>query len=97
MIFSTTINSLHGHPQPLNVPAGVARRSIAAYYYTNTWDPVGQTHTTMYYISRKNKVKFKAGRIARGIIRDLMPPIFRKIFRAVKRKVKGEKLTELWD
>jgi len=97
VIFSTTMNSLHGHPEPLNVPVGVARRSIALYYYTNTWNPVGQAHTTMYYISRNNKVKFKVGRIIRGVLRDLVPPIFRKVFRAIKRAIKGEKLTELWD
>jgi hypothetical protein len=33
----------------------------------------------------------------RGFILDLIPPIFRKSFRAVKRAIKGEKLTELWN
>jgi hypothetical protein len=34
-IFSTTANSFHGHPHPLACPAGVYRKSIAIYYYTN--------------------------------------------------------------
>jgi 2OG-Fe(II) oxygenase superfamily len=29
--------NFHGHPVPLNAPAGVTRRSIASYYYTNTY------------------------------------------------------------
>lgn len=35
VIFSTTASSFHGHPYPLQCPAGVHRKSIALYYYTN--------------------------------------------------------------
>jgi 2OG-Fe(II) oxygenase superfamily len=97
VVFSTTKESLHGHPAPLATPPGVARRSLALYYYTNTWDPAVQAHTTMYYISRDNKVRLRPSRIIRGFILDLIPPIFRKTFRAIKRLIKGEKLTELWN
>ena len=97
VIFSTTKDALHGHPSPLNAPAGGARRSLALYYYTNTWEPAVQAHTTLYYISQKHKVRIKAARIVRGLILDLIPPIFRKTVRAIKRAIKGEKLTELWD
>jgi hypothetical protein len=96
VIFSTTQKSLHGHPAPLAAPPGVARRSLALYYYTNTWDPADQMHTTLFYISRPHKVRLRVSRIVRGFILDLIPPIFRKLFRAVKRLLKGEKLTELW-
>jgi hypothetical protein len=34
VIFNTTSVSIHGHPEPLNVPDNVARQSIAIYYYT---------------------------------------------------------------
>jgi len=97
VVFSTTKESLHGHPAPLATPPGVARRSLALYYYTNTWDPAVQAHTTLYYISQPHKVKLRVLRIVRGFILDLIPPIFRKSFRAVKRLIKGEKLTELWN
>ena len=97
VVFSTTKESLHGHPVPLATPPGVVRRSLALYYYTNTWDPAVQTHTTLYYISRNNKVRFRATRVIRGFVLDLIPPIFRKSFRAIKRLVKGEKLSELWN
>ncbi len=97
VVFSTTKESLHGHPAPLATPPGIARRSLALYYYTNTWEPAVQAHTTMYYISRNNKVRVRVSRIVRGFILDLIPPIFRKSFRAIKRLIKGEKLTELWN
>jgi hypothetical protein len=97
VIFSTVKEALHGHPTPLNTPSGVARRSLALYYYTNTWEPAVQAHTTMYYISQKHKVRIRVSRIVRGFILDLIPPIFRKAVRAIKRAIKGEKLTELWN
>ena len=97
VVFSTTQESLHGHPAPLAAPPGIARRSLALYYYTNTWDPADQAHSTLYYISRPHKVKLRVWRMVRGLILDLIPPILRKSFRAIKRLLKGEKLTELWN
>jgi Rps23 Pro-64 3,4-dihydroxylase Tpa1-like proline 4-hydroxylase len=35
VIFNTTSSSFHGHPEPLQCPAEVTRKSIALYYYTN--------------------------------------------------------------
>jgi hypothetical protein len=34
VIFNTDANSFHGHPRPLDCPAGMTRKSIAIYYYT---------------------------------------------------------------
>jgi len=34
VVFNTTANSFHGHPEPVRVPPGVTRKSIAMYYYT---------------------------------------------------------------
>jgi Rps23 Pro-64 3,4-dihydroxylase Tpa1-like proline 4-hydroxylase len=97
VIFSTVKEALHGHPTPLSAPPGVARRSLALYYYTNTWEPAVQAHTTLYYISQRHKVRIRVSRLVRGFILDLIPPIFRKSARAIKRAIKGEKLTELWN
>ncbi len=36
LIFETTDNSYHGHPEPLACPEGRNRKSIAMYYYTKT-------------------------------------------------------------
>jgi hypothetical protein len=34
VIFNTSADSFHGHPEPLRCPPEVSRRSIAMYYYT---------------------------------------------------------------
>ncbi len=54
VIFNTSNKSIHGHPEPLNVPYGVCRQSIAVYYYTRNsgggidyeGDP---PHSTLWY------------------------------------------------
>jgi Rps23 Pro-64 3,4-dihydroxylase Tpa1-like proline 4-hydroxylase len=44
VIFSTTRDSFHGHPHPLNCPEEQSRRSIALYYYTHG-RPIGEDAT----------------------------------------------------
>jgi hypothetical protein len=41
VIFSTALDSFHGHPEPLNCPPEQSRRSIATYYYSAAEDGVG--------------------------------------------------------
>jgi 2OG-Fe(II) oxygenase superfamily len=95
VIFSTTAESLHGHPVALATPPGMERMSIALYYYTNTWQPVAGEHSTLYYISQNNKVRLRVDRIIKTLIQDLTPPIFRKTIRALKRRARGEKTIEV--
>jgi Rps23 Pro-64 3,4-dihydroxylase Tpa1-like proline 4-hydroxylase len=40
LIFTTDGTSFHGHPEPMTCPEGVARRSLALYYFTVETDPV---------------------------------------------------------
>ncbi len=40
LIFNTDMDSFHGHPEPLTTPIGVARQSIALYYFTEEESPV---------------------------------------------------------
>lgn len=39
VIFNTNKKSFHGHPQPLNTPEHITRKSIALYYYTAQPNP----------------------------------------------------------
>jgi Rps23 Pro-64 3,4-dihydroxylase Tpa1-like proline 4-hydroxylase len=50
VVFSTTSDSYHGHPLPLTFPPGVARQSLALYYYTNGRPESERTgaHNTLY-------------------------------------------------
>lgn len=40
LIFSTDATSFHGHPDPLRCPEGVARHSLALYYFSVEEDPI---------------------------------------------------------
>lgn len=40
LIFNTDADSFHGHPEPLTSPHGVARQSLALYYFTHEEKPV---------------------------------------------------------
>jgi len=41
VIFNTSLDSYHGHPDPLTCPPDRSRRSIATYYYTSLADAAG--------------------------------------------------------
>lgn len=47
VVFETSERSWHGHPKPLECPPGVARKSIALYYY-EPGDPPVRQHSTVY-------------------------------------------------
>lgn len=48
VIFSTSDDSFHGHPEPLRCPEGVTRKSIILYYYTVDDDPSRAARSTHY-------------------------------------------------
>lgn len=50
VLIATTDTSYHGHPEPLACPAGVTRKSLALYYYTNGRPPeeVVPEHSTLW-------------------------------------------------
>ena len=43
VIFSTSLESLHGHPDPIKCPDDERRKSLAWYYYTGNGEP-GNLH-----------------------------------------------------
>ena len=46
VIFGTSKDSWHGHPEPLQTPEGVYRESLAAYYYTTEPGEDLRVHST---------------------------------------------------
>ena len=40
LVFTTSFDSFHGHPEGLTCPTDVARRSMALYYFTEETEPV---------------------------------------------------------
>lgn len=51
VIFNTTDHAYHGHPDKLDSPPGVSRRSLALYYYTSERpkEEHSNGHTTLYH------------------------------------------------
>ena len=54
--FNTSEKSYHGHPEPLNCPPDIFRRSLALYYYTagDMGDQRAKEHSTI-FINDKGK------------------------------------------
>lgn len=90
VIFNTDAYSYHGHPDPLNCPADVTRKSIALYYYTASKAIYGEvpSSTTM-YVSRPKENTLTKRKILKlrlqNYAKDILPPI---LFRAL-RNLKG--------
>jgi Rps23 Pro-64 3,4-dihydroxylase Tpa1-like proline 4-hydroxylase len=61
VMFETNEISFHGHPEPLKSPSEVTRKSIAAYYYTNTrpTNEIVHAHNTIYVNTQGVKGKMK--------------------------------------
>jgi 2OG-Fe(II) oxygenase superfamily len=57
VIFSTTDFSYHGHPDPLQCPEGMTRKSLAMYYYTNgrPKSEVSKAHSTIFRERREGE------------------------------------------
>lgn len=43
LLFTTDVDAYHGHPEPLRCPEGVARQSLALYYFTEEAKPLRQS------------------------------------------------------
>jgi hypothetical protein len=85
VIFNTDSRSFHGHPDPLKVPEGVTRKSLALYYYTASPNIIRDTpaHSTM-YVSRADDAFFLRRQAFKlrlqNYLLDWMPPaISRKL------------------
>lgn len=87
VVFSTTSDSYHGHPDPLTCPPDRSRRSLALYYYTNgrPEEEITDAHSTVWRArpgidatpSLLSSVKAGTRRIAK----ELTPPIVARLLR----------------
>lgn len=92
VIFNTDESSYHGHPDPLQAPNGVRRRSVALYYYTASraiYDEVPNV-STIYHARPDDPVETK--REARALrldqhLRQWTPPILHRYVFGLKRRL----------
>jgi len=95
VIFNTDANSYHGHPDPLNTPANITRKSIALYYYTASKKVYEDTpsHGTM-YASRPNDsfdIKRQVAKLwLQNHLIDWLPPVARRALSKIKRRIKAK-------
>jgi Rps23 Pro-64 3,4-dihydroxylase Tpa1-like proline 4-hydroxylase len=76
MIFGTTDFTYHGHPDPLQCPDGMTRKSLALYYFSNG-RPAEETageHSTLFRARDEKDFTLSARQRIRNIASDLLPP-----------------------
>ena len=77
MIFGTTDFTYHGHPDALQCPEGMTRKSLALYYFSNgrPSEEVATGHSTIFRARHEGEFKLTSAQRLRSLARDLLPPI----------------------
>ena len=77
MIFGTTDFTYHGHPDALQCPEGMTRKSLALYYFSNgrPAEEISGEHSTIFRARHEGEFKLTPAQRLRSIARDLLPPI----------------------
>jgi Rps23 Pro-64 3,4-dihydroxylase Tpa1-like proline 4-hydroxylase len=85
MVFGTTDFTFHGHPDPLQCPEGMTRKSLALYYFSNgrPAEEVTGEHSTIFRARNERDITLSFGQRVRKIASDLTPPIIARQFRRV--------------
>jgi hypothetical protein len=83
MVFGTTDFTYHGHPDPLQCPEGMTRKSLALYYFSNgrPAQEVSGAHSTVFQARDEKDFNLTWRQRLRGIAKDLVPPIVARQFR----------------
>lgn len=88
VIFNTTVDSYHGHPDPLACPQGVTRNSMAFYYYTHDW-PAGVPNPYTAWRQRPGEAAPKETNLAvmvKNFMREITPPVLYRAAKLVARR-----------
>jgi hypothetical protein len=83
MIFGTTDFTYHGHPDPLQCPEGMTRKSLALYYFSNgrPAEEISGAHSTLFRSRHDAEFKLTLSQRFRTLARDLLPPIIARQLR----------------
>ncbi len=92
VVFSTTDDSWHGHPNPLNCPSNLSRKSLALYYYTNgrpsddvNVDRVNRITTTFAARKGQDSSTMKLYNNLVNAANDILPPIVVRLLKKSRR------------
>jgi hypothetical protein len=94
VIFNTDADSYHGHPDPLTTPEGVARRSMALYYYTASreiYNEVPNNNTIYQARPSDDAATRREAQALRNeqVIRQWVPPALQRYAFAVRRRLRS--------
>lgn len=83
MVFGTTDFTYHGHPDPLQCPEGMTRKSLALYYFSNgrPAEELSGEHSTLFQARKPDDFSRTPGQRLRSLARDLLPPILTRTLR----------------
>jgi len=86
VLFGTTDFTYHGHPDPLQCPEGMTRKSLALYYFSNgrPAEEISGEHSTVFKPRAEGEFKPTFRQRIRRVASDLLPPLvtrqLKKIF-----------------
>jgi hypothetical protein len=85
MIFGTTDFTYHGHPDPLQCPEHMTRKSLALYYFSNgrPSEEITGEHSTIFRARDDKDFRPTLGQRTRDMARDLLPPILLRQLRRI--------------
>src|SRR5271156_3308874 len=85
MVFGTTDFTYHGHPDPLQCPDDMTRKSLALYYFSNgrPAEEITGEHSTIFRPRDEKDLRPTIGQRTRGLVRDLLPPILARQLRRI--------------
>lgn len=83
VVFSTNLDSFHGHPEPLSCPPDRDRRSLATYYYTALPDSAGTSpvRSTMFQVRPGSGERADWEVKVDHLINDWVPPRLQRVAR----------------
>ena len=87
LVFSTTDFTYHGHPNPLQCPEDMTRKSLALYYFSNgrPAEEVSGAHSTLFKARSHDDFRPTMRQKARSVAWDILPPIVTRQIRGLKR------------
>ena len=77
VVFGTTDFTYHGHPDPLQCPEGMTRKSLALYYFSNgrSAEEISGEHSTLFQARTEQEFKPTFKQRLRRVAKDFLPPI----------------------
>jgi hypothetical protein len=85
MVFGTTDFTYHGHPDPLQCPENMTRKSLALYHFTNgrPAEEITGEHSTLFRTPDGKAPSLTFKQRLRGLAADVLPPIITRRLRKV--------------